>query len=84
MTFVWIVFATVAVFSLSISNLTVCLVGIILTLTNTWGFIRCDKNHSNKISDTITSLSTKDILGSSAISTSEDIKIKSDSINKSN
>ncbi len=61
MTFVWIVFATVAVFSLSISNLTVCLVGIILTLTNTWGFIRCDKNHSNKISTYVINKARKNL-----------------------
>ena len=46
----WIIFAIVAVFSLNISNLTVCIVGAGLSLTNTLGYIRCDKNHQKKVS----------------------------------
>ena len=46
----WIIFAIVAIFSLNISNLTVTIVGAGLSLTNTLGYIRCDKNHQKKVS----------------------------------
>ena len=42
---VWIVFAVIALFSLSGANLTVCIVASVLSITNTLGYIRCDKNH---------------------------------------
>merc|ERR1711990_716079 len=37
MSVVWSIFAVVSLFSLSISNLTVCAVGMVLTVTNTVG-----------------------------------------------
>lgn len=45
MSVVWTIFAIVSLFSLSISNLTVCAVGMVLTVTNTVGYIKCDKQH---------------------------------------
>uniref|UniRef100_A0A7S3CSL4 Golgi apparatus membrane protein TVP23 homolog n=1 Tax=Strombidium rassoulzadegani TaxID=1082188 RepID=A0A7S3CSL4_9SPIT len=46
---IWVVFAVVSVLTINISNLTVCVIGAVLSITNTLGYIKCDKNHQNKM-----------------------------------
>ena len=46
---IWVVFMLASVFSFSISNATVCLFAFGLALTNLWGFIKCEKNHKQKV-----------------------------------
>ena len=41
----WVLFAVISVFTLSLANLTVCIVSALLTIINLMGYIRCDKNH---------------------------------------
>jgi hypothetical protein len=45
----WIVFAIVAILSFAFSDLTVCAVGAVLCITNTMGYVKCDKNHQSKM-----------------------------------
>ena len=45
----WIVFAIVALLSFAFSDLTVCIVGAVLCITNTMGYVKCDKNHQKKM-----------------------------------
>ena len=40
---IWVIFAVVSLLSFSVSNFTVCFIGIILSGTNTMGYIKCDK-----------------------------------------
>ena len=51
----WVLFAVISVFTLSLANLTVCIVSALLTIINLMGYIRCDKNHQQKVSGLITS-----------------------------
>lgn len=46
---VWVLFGLVSLFTLSISNMTVCIVSAILSITNTLAYIKCDKSHSKKV-----------------------------------
>ena len=46
----WTLFSIVALFSLSLENLTVCLISLFLNMTNTVGYFRCDRNHQKKVS----------------------------------
>ena len=41
----WILFGIASLLTLNISNLTVCVIGGGLSITNTMGYIKCDKNH---------------------------------------
>ena len=45
MSTVWVVFAIVNVLCFAVTDFTVCMVGAVLTITNTMGYIKCDKNH---------------------------------------
>ena len=49
MSVVWTVFAVISLLGFSISNLTVCSVGMVLTVTNTVGYIKCDKQHQKSM-----------------------------------
>lgn len=49
MSVIWTIFAIISLLSLRISNLTVCCVGMILTVTNTVGYIKCDKQHQKQM-----------------------------------
>ena len=49
MSIVWVVFSIVNLLSFSITDFTVCMVGAVLTITNTMGYIKCDKNHQKKM-----------------------------------
>ena len=46
---VWVVFAVVNLLSFSVSDFTVCIVGAVLSITNTMGYMKCDKNHQKKM-----------------------------------
>lgn len=47
---VWVIFGLASIITFSISNTTVCAVGALLSITNTMGYMKCDKNHSKKMS----------------------------------
>ena len=49
MGFAWVAMAVVNFFVFSISNMTVCIVGAVLSITNTMGYIKCDKQHQKKM-----------------------------------
>ena len=46
----WIIFAIANFFSFNISNFTVCVIGAVISKTNTMGYIKCDKNHQKGVS----------------------------------
>jgi hypothetical protein len=46
---VWVIFSIVSLLSFNISNLTVCTVASVLSITNTMGYIKCDKKHQKSV-----------------------------------
>ena len=50
---VWVVFAVIGLLSFSITNFTVCFVGIVLSATNLTGYIKCDKQHQKNMGNFI-------------------------------
>ena len=49
MSCIWVLFALFSLVTLSLSNFFICVVGAVLTSTNTYGYIKCDKNHQKKM-----------------------------------
>jgi hypothetical protein len=45
----WVLLIIVSVTSFSITNLTVCAMGLVLTFVNLMGYIKCEKNHDQKL-----------------------------------
>ena len=49
MSVIWVLFAFFSLVTLSLSNLFICIFGAVLCTTNTFGYIKCDKNHKSKM-----------------------------------
>ena len=47
---VWVLFAIANFFSFNVSNFTVCIIGATLSMTNTAGYVKCDKSQGKKVS----------------------------------
>jgi len=45
----WLIFALASLLTFGFTNCIVCLVGLTLSATNTWGYIKCDKEHQKKV-----------------------------------
>jgi hypothetical protein len=46
---IWVLFSLFSLVTLSISNFFICIIGVVLSSTNTLGYIKCDKNHQKKM-----------------------------------
>ena len=46
---VWVIFGVVSLLSFAISNFTVCAIAGVLNITNTMGYIKCDKKHQKSM-----------------------------------
>jgi hypothetical protein len=51
--FLWCLFIIVSVLSFSLSNITICLFGFVLSFTNLSAYIRCEKSHKAKLKNFI-------------------------------
>ena len=47
---IWVLLIIVSVLSFSLTNVTICIFGFVLTLTNLMGYIKCAKDHKAKVS----------------------------------
>eukprot|EP00347_Sterkiella_histriomuscorum_P004313 403360921 len=45
----WMIFVIVSILSFSVSNVTICLFGAMLSFTNLMGYIKCEKNHKSQV-----------------------------------
>ena len=45
----WVIFSVVSLLSFNVSNLTVCGCASVLSITNTMGYIKCDKKHQKSV-----------------------------------
>lgn len=46
---IWVALMIVSIFKFSIQNVTICLFGFSLAMTNLTGYQKCEKNHKNKL-----------------------------------
>ena len=46
---IWIILLIVSALKFSVENVTVCVFGMFLSLTNLLGYIKCEKNHNLKL-----------------------------------
>jgi hypothetical protein len=46
---IWVIFGIVGVLSFKVQNVTVCLLGFALSVVNLLGYIKCEKNHKQKV-----------------------------------
>ena len=45
----WLTFALASLITFGFSNVVVCLIALSLSASNTWGYIKCDKEHQKKV-----------------------------------
>lgn len=57
----WVVFGVIAVLSLQLNKVTICLVGAALGGINLLGYIRCEKNHKAHIKGFLLGAAKKNI-----------------------
>ena len=55
----WIILIIVSVLKFSLQNLTVCGIAVFLSLTNLGGYVKCEKNHQQKLKGFLYEQATK-------------------------
>mmetsp|Transcript_17336 Transcript_17336/g.16544 ORF Transcript_17336/g.16544 Transcript_17336/m.16544 type:complete len:154 (-) Transcript_17336:28-489(-) len=46
---IWIVFIIVSALKFNVQNITICVIGLFLAFTNLGGYVKCAKNHQQKL-----------------------------------
>jgi hypothetical protein len=54
--FAWVLLMIVSIFEFSLQNVTICLFGFFLAMTNLSGYQKCEKNHKNKFKTSLFNL----------------------------
>ena len=46
---IWIIFIIVSALKFDVQNITICVIGLFLAFTNLGGYVKCAKNHQQKL-----------------------------------